>query len=54
MIINNDRKNYKMLNKFVKKGQILFIGSLLMEWLPINEIQLTLEKDLIINNRGNY
>lgn len=45
-------KNYKMLNQYVKKGQILFVGSSLMEWFPINEMQQTLNKDYIIYNRG--
>lgn len=45
-------KNYEILNKYVKKGQILFVGSSLMEWFPIDEMQQTLEKDYIIYNRG--
>ncbi|WP_271814240.1 GDSL-type esterase/lipase family protein [Clostridium beijerinckii] len=45
-------KKYKRLNKFVKKGQILFVGSSLMEWFPINEMQQTLDKMYIIYNRG--
>ena len=49
---NNKLKTYKMLNHYAKKGQILFVGSSLMEWFPINEMQLTLEKELIIYNRG--
>jgi Lysophospholipase L1 and related esterases len=48
----NKLKSYKMLNGFVKKGQILFVGSSLMEWFPINEMQQALEKDYIIYNRG--
>lgn len=43
---------YKMLNQYVKKGQILFVGSSLMEWFPINEMQLNLGLDHIIYNRG--
>lgn len=45
-------KKYKRLNKFAKKGQILFVGSSLMEWFPINEMQQTLDKMYIIYNRG--
>lgn len=45
-------KSYKMLNQYVKKGQILFVGSSLMEWFPINEMQQNLSKDYIIYNRG--
>lgn len=48
----NKLKSYKILNQSAKKGQILFVGSSLMEFFPINEIQQTLEKDLIIYNRG--
>jgi lysophospholipase L1-like esterase len=45
-------KTYSMLNQFVKKGQILFVGSSLMEGFPINEMQLELEIDHVIYNRG--
>jgi len=45
-------RKYKMLNKYAKKGQILFVGSSLMEFFPINELQQTLEKQYIIYNRG--
>lgn len=48
----NKLKSYKILNEFVKKGQILFVGSSLMELFPINEMQQALEKDYIIYNRG--
>lgn len=48
----NKLKNYKMLNKYVKKGQILFVGSSLMEFFPIDEMKQTLEKNCIIYNRG--
>ncbi|WP_243124416.1 GDSL-type esterase/lipase family protein [Clostridium sp. AWRP] len=48
----NKLKSYKILNQSVKKGQILFVGSSLMEFFPINEMQQTLEKDCIIYNRG--
>lgn len=33
----NKLKSYKILNKFVKKGQSLFVASSLMEWFPINK-----------------
>lgn len=48
----NKLKSYKRLNEFVIKGQILFVGSSLMEWFPINEMQQALGKDYIIYNRG--
>jgi lysophospholipase L1-like esterase len=43
---------YKMLNKYIKKGQILFVGSSLMEWFPIDEMQLISNKNYVIYNRG--
>src|SRR5690625_2985713 len=43
---------YKPLNKFAMKGQILFVGSSLMERFPVNELQQTLDKKFIIYNRG--
>ncbi|HEX9025841.1 MAG TPA: GDSL-type esterase/lipase family protein, partial [Clostridium sp.] len=45
-------RKYKRLNQFVKKQQILFVGSSLMEWFPINEMQQTLDERYIIYNRG--
>ncbi|MFD1673725.1 GDSL-type esterase/lipase family protein [Alicyclobacillus fodiniaquatilis] len=44
--------NYKILNRFAKKGQILFVGSSLMEQFPIHEMQHTLALERIIYNRG--
>lgn len=40
------------LNQNVKKGEILFTGSSLMEQFPINELQLTYGIQKIIYNRG--
>ncbi|GGH86400.1 lysophospholipase L1-like esterase [Pullulanibacillus pueri] len=45
-------KKYKMLNQFVKKGETLFVGSSLMEYFPINELQQALDKPNVIYNRG--
>lgn len=47
-------KEYSMLNRHAKKGQILFVGSSLMEGFPIYEMQLTLGLglDRVIYNRG--
>ena len=45
-------KTYSMLNQYATKGQILFVGSSLMEGFPIKEMQLNLEIDRIIYNRG--
>lgn len=43
---------YKILNKYVEKGKILFVGSSLMEYFPINELQQKLEDHYYIYNRG--
>ena len=45
-------RKYKVINQYAKKGQILFVGSSLMEFFPINELQQTLKKQYIIYNRG--
>lgn len=43
---------YRILNESVKKGQILFTGSSLMEQFPINELMLDYDMDCVIYNRG--
>lgn len=43
---------YRHLNKNVRKGEILFVGSSLMEHFPINEILVNRGLDLAIYNRG--
>jgi lysophospholipase L1-like esterase len=54
--MDSQKKNrlisYKQLNQVAKKGQILFVGSSLMEQFPINELQQALDKNYIIYNRG--
>ena len=45
-------EKYRRLNKSVRKGQILFVGSSLMEHFPINEILMSRGLDLCIYNRG--
>ena len=45
-------KTFSMLNKHANKGQILFVGSSLMEGFPINEMQLTMNMNCMIYNRG--
>lgn len=45
-------ERYRHLNKYIKKGQILFTGSSLMEQFPINEIAMTAGLNIIIYNRG--
>ena len=43
---------YRVLNQFVKKGEILFTGSSLMEQFPINELLMSNGMTQIIYNRG--
>lgn len=45
-------KRIRVLNQNVKKGEILFTGSSLMEQFPINELQLTYDIHKVIYNRG--
>lgn len=49
---NEKIDKFRILNKYVKKGQILFTGSSLMEQFPINEFLMTEKTDCIIYNRG--
>lgn len=45
-------RKYKYLNQFVKKGEILMVGSSLMDNFPINELQQDFGINKIIYNRG--
>ena len=45
-------RRIRILNQNVKKGEILFTGSSLMEQFPINELQLTHGIEKVIYNRG--
>lgn len=45
-------ERYKRLNKFIKKGEIVFVGSSLMEQFPIYELMLDYDINKIIYNRG--
>ena len=45
-------ERYKRLNKFVKPGQILFVGSSLMEQFPILELIEGEKLPLLVYNRG--
>lgn len=45
-------ERYRVLNQNVKKGQILFTGSSLMEQFPINELLMTNGMNQVIYNRG--
>ena len=44
--------NYKELNRYVKQGQILFVGSSLAEQFPVNELLNSYDKRYIVYNRG--
>ena len=45
-------ERYRRLNRFVKPGHILFVGSSLMEQFPVNELMMDLRLPYIIYNRG--
>ena len=45
-------QRYRVLNERVKKGEILFTGSSLMEQFPIDELRMTEGIDAVIYNRG--
>lgn len=45
-------EKYRQLNKNARKGEILFVGSSLMEQFPVNEILMSRGMDLCIYNRG--
>ena len=45
-------ERYRHMNKGARKGEILFVGSSLMEHFPINEILVNRGLDLAIYNRG--
>jgi hypothetical protein len=50
---NEDKvRKYKLLNTYAKKGQTVLVGSSLMEYFPVNELQQTLEKRMFIYNRN--
>ncbi len=45
-------KKYSILNQLALKGQTVLVGSSLMEFFPINELQQTLQRNYCIYNRG--
>lgn len=45
-------QRYRRLNKFVRPGQILFVGSSLMEQFPVNELLMDLQLPYTVYNRG--
>lgn len=55
-ILNDEKadkiKHYSILNRYVKKGKVLFIGSSLMEQFPIYEFMQDYDIQETIYNRG--
>ena len=45
-------EQYRRLNPFARKGQIVFTGSSLMDFFPVNELLQSLEIDACVYNRG--
>lgn len=45
-------ERYRRLNKFVRPGQVLFVGSSLMEQFPVNELLMDLQLPYTVYNRG--
>lgn len=45
-------ERFRRLNRYVRKGQIVFAGSSLMEQFPINEFLLDFQLPFVIYNRG--
>ena len=45
-------ERYRILNRNVQKGEILFTGSSLMEQFPVNELLMTNGMNQVIYNRG--
>lgn len=52
MEVRRKVENYRKQNESIKKGQILFAGSSLMEMFPIEEMVRENDPDLIVYNRG--
>ncbi|CAI6086252.1 GDSL-type esterase/lipase family protein [Cohnella sp. JJ-181] len=54
--VQDDKKEkvrkYNILNQFALKGQTVLAGSSLMEFFPINELQMKLDTRYCIYNRG--
>jgi hypothetical protein len=49
---NEIRERFTQQNQTAKKGQIVFVGSSLMEIFPIEKMQLGLGLEKLIYNRG--
>lgn len=49
---NSRLEQYRRLNTCARKGQIVFAGSSLMEFFPVNELLQSMEIDACVYNRG--
>ncbi len=49
---NKKASNYRYLNQFAQKGQIVFTGSSLMEQFPLNELMMSAGIQKVAYNRG--
>ena len=45
-------EQYRRLNTVARKGQIVFTGSSLMDFFPVNELLQSMNMDLCVYNRG--
>ncbi len=45
-------ERFRRLNRFARRGQIVFAGSSLMEQFPINELLMDLRLPYTVYNRG--
>lgn len=45
-------RKYQILNRYARKGQTVLVGSSLMEFFPIHELQQTLKRQVCVYNRG--
>lgn len=46
------RRKYKQMNRYAKKGAVLFTGSSLMEHFPLNELAMSMGLRQTVYNRG--
>ena len=49
---NRKLEQYRRLNPFARKGQIVFVGSSLMDFFPVNELLQSLQIAACVYNRG--
>ena len=46
------RKKYAIMNEYAKKGEVLLVGSSLMEHFPLNELAQSMGLTTVVYNRG--